>query len=89
MAGGVPTKPQFTGLSKKVDGLATTINGLTTNVEKLLATVQQLAQSVAAKIDAEAQGHPLNQEEIRQLVTQAVQAARFSTPASATTMLAK
>ncbi len=88
MAGGVPTKPQFTVLSKKVDGLATTINGLTTNVENLLAMVQQLAQSVAAKIDAEAQGHLLNQEEIRQLVTQAVRSARSSTPSSAT-MLAE
>ncbi len=82
--GGGPTKPQFTVLSKQVDALATTIIGLTMNVENLLTMVQQLAQSVAANIDADAQGHPLSQEEIKQLVAQAVQAARSSTPASAT-----
>ncbi len=84
--GGGPTKPQFTMLGKQVDALATivTIIGLTMNVENLLTMVQQLAQSVAANIDADAQGHPLSQEEIKQLVAQAVQAARSSTPASAT-----
>ena len=57
------------------------------NVENLLTMVQQLAQSVAAKIDAEAQAHTLYQdkeEEIKQLVAQAIQAACSNTSASAT-----
>lgn len=71
-SGGV-TKTQFNNLSTKVEGLAESLGNLAKSVEGIVANLEKLTQKVAANEADEAnRAPPLGNEQVKQLVAEAV-----------------